>query len=339
MQNLRHIKSIIDSEYEFFLREHDRWSLLTGPKNNELVAHALRVLLHIGEVNKYGDEFLSAAENQHRDGGWGGESDNDESAAWVSAFMALMLIRGNQILKSPKISRAVEKSIDYFLKNQKEDGRWIDSSWADLDTTSHPVSFFNVVLALGEPAWKRKVHRCWKMGLQFIVENQHPDGAWVDEKFHPTGVETTAHLVQDAVIASLVLPEKLDYKKTCRKGMEKLISFQASNGSYDNENVDHTMDSTRSLIIISRLLNEEKNCGPVIEKGITWILGVKNAFGWPDFPDMKTNLERTCDGLDTLLKYLAYREKSWEPAARRWGYMEGIPTYDRKQTQEVIGQR
>ena len=88
MQDLDQIKTVIDSEYEFFLREHDLWSLLTGPKNNELVAHALRVLLHIGEVKKYGDEFLSVAENQHKDGGWGAESDNDESAAWVSAFIA-----------------------------------------------------------------------------------------------------------------------------------------------------------------------------------------------------------------------------------------------------------
>ncbi len=330
MQNLNEIKTVIDREYEFFIRKHDHWSLLSGPKNNELVAHALRVLLHMGEVKKYESEFLSVAENQHRDGGWGAESDNDESAAWVSAFMALMLIRGNQVLKNSKISRAVDRSIDYFLKNQKEDGRWVDPSWADLDTTSHPVSFFNVVLALGEPAWKNKVKKSWKAGLQFIVENQRPDGAWVDEKFHPTGVETTAHLVQDAVIASLVLPEKLDHKKTCQKGMEKLFSFQASDGSYDGENVDHTMDSTRSLIIISRILGEEKRCEPVIENAMTWILRVKNEFGWPDFPQMKTNLERTCDGLDTLLKYLAYREKNWEPAVRRWGYIEGIPTYDRK---------
>lgn len=329
MQNVSKIRSLINSEYQFFTDEHDHWSLLSGPKNNELVAHALRVLLHAGDVKQNAAEWLAVAENQHADGGWGAESEDENSAAWVSAFMALMLIRGNKVLKNKKIAKALEKSIDYFLENQKEDGRWVDSSWADLDTTSHPVSFFNVVLALGEPKWKKKVRKAWRAGLEFIVRNQRPDGSWVDEKFHPTGVETTAHLVQDAVITSLVLPEdKQNVRTVCEKGMEKLISFQAENGSFDNENVDHTMDSTRSLIIISRILKQEKRCERVIENAMTWIIANKcQGGGWPDFPGMKVNLERTCDGLDTLMKYLAWREKDWKPAVQRWGYIEGIPVF------------
>lgn len=334
MQNLNKIRNLINSEYAFLWNEHDAWSLLSGPKNTELVAHALRVLLHAGDVKRGEAEWLSVVDIQHEDGAWGGESDHLVSAPWASAFLALMLIRGNVILKNKKIERAIDKAIDFFIQNQKEDGRWTDPAWADLDTTSHPVSFFNVVLALGEPEWKKKVLASWQRGLKFIVENQNPDGSWVDKDFHPTGVETTAHLVQDSVIASLVFPDRktvapdqAGLRETCRKGMEKLISFQAENGSYDNENMDHTMDSTRSLLIISRILREEKLSRPVIEKGMDWIIQFKCEQGWPDFPGMKVNLERTCDGLDVLLKYLAWREKDWRPVVRRWGYVTGIPSF------------
>jgi hypothetical protein len=36
---------------------------------------------------------------------------------------------------------------------------------------------------------------------------------------------------------------------------------------------------------------------------------------------METNLERTCDGLDTLLKYKAYRNANPFEVVKLWGYM------------------
>ncbi|MBI4970416.1 MAG: terpene cyclase/mutase family protein [Candidatus Omnitrophica bacterium] len=334
MQNINKIKNLINSEYAYLMAEHDNWSLVSGSKNMEIVAHALRVILHAGDVKHHEAEWLAVVDCQNEEGAWGGESDNPKSAPWASAFLALMLIRANAILKNKKITASIEKSIDFFIKDQKADGRWIDPAWADLDTTSHPVSFFNVVLAIGEPKWKKKVLKSWRAGLKFITDNQNPDGSWVDKDFHPTGVETTAHLVQDSVIASLCFPDRKEVapnqdelKKVCAKGMEKLISFQAENGSYDNDNMDHTMDSMRSLVIISRVLREEKKCTPVIEKALDWILEYKCAQGWPDFPGMKVNLERTCDGLDVLLKYMVWREKDWKQAVRRWGYVTGIPSF------------
>jgi hypothetical protein len=42
--------------------------------------------------------------------------------------------------------------------------------------------------------------------------------------------------------------------------------------------------------------------------------------GWPDFPGMETNLERTCDGLDTLLKYKSYSQPVTTAIVKLWGY-------------------
>ena len=53
---------------------------------------------------------------------------------------------------------------------------------------------------------------------------------------------------------------------------------------------------------------------------MAWIVGVKNPQGWGNFPGEATNLERACDGLDTLLKYRVYRLEEVTPIVRLWGY-------------------
>ena len=162
--DLEKVSNVIESEWQFFNRVHDRWSLTQGPQEMELVAHAMRVILHMGKAGESLPEYQALVRAQHADGGWGRESEEKESAVWVSAFCALMLIRGNAILKNAEIEKSIWKSVEYFLRGQKEDGRWVDSEWGDLDTTSHPVSFFNVVLALGTPKMKETVRAPWRRG-------------------------------------------------------------------------------------------------------------------------------------------------------------------------------
>jgi squalene cyclase len=231
-----------------------------------------------------------------------------------------MLIRGNRLLKHEGVAKSVQRAIDYFLDMQHQDGRWVDPRWADLDTTSHPVSFFNVVMALGEPRRRNDVLRSWERGARFIVDNQSQDGGWYDHDFHPSGVEITAHLIQDALIADLVIDRRISaIRESCEKGAAKLYEWQAQDGSWDEENVDHTMDCTRSLMIVTRALGDRRG-EKVIEKGLQWILTNKNTQGWGDFPGMATNLERTCDGLDTLLKYQTYSNAAPLEVVKLWGY-------------------
>src|SRR5581483_6853476 len=301
------IEATIGEEYRFLVQERAGWSLAAGPQDLELVAHALRVLLHTGTLGDFREEYRALAACQHADGGWAPRSDEPASTVWVSAFCALMQLRGNRILAEPALAASVRRAIDYFLATQEDDGRWVDPRWADLDTTSHPVSFFNVVLALGEGHRRAEVERAWRRGLAFILERQTADGGWYDADFHPSGVEITAHLIQDAVVADLVIDRRLGgAQESCAKGAAKLYEWQAQDGSWDGENVDHTMDCTRSLMVVARILNDSR-AEEVIMRGLQWILTHKNEQGWGDFPGMETNLERTCDGLDTLLKYQTYR--------------------------------
>jgi hypothetical protein len=319
---LERIDQLIKDEYAFFLQEKTGWSLIAGPQDLELVAHALRVLLHARTTPDFLADYLALVECQNEDGGWSPFSADQESMVWVSAFCGLMLIRGNRLLTHERLARSVRKAIDYFLDTQKQDGRWVDPRWADLDTTSHPVSFFNVVMALGEPHRRNAVLLSWERGARFIIDHQSVDGGWYDTDFHPSGVEITAHLIQDALIADLVIDKRVSgIQESCVKGAAKLYEWQAQNGSWDEENVDHTMDCTRSLMVVTRILGDGHG-EEVIVRGLRWIIENKNAQGWGDFPGEETNLERTCDGLDTLLKYKAYRSKSPLDVVKLWGYVQ-----------------
>jgi squalene cyclase len=319
------IQPIIDREYEYFVSQHPHWSLTKGDQDLELVAHALRVLLHHKTTPQHLSEYLTLVDCQHADGGWGKMSSDAVSAPWVTAFCALMLIRGNAYLKHPRITEAARKCVRYFLATQKEDGKWSDPSWADLDAVSHPISYFDVVMAIGQHLVDEKtldaVKSSWRKGMRFMLERQAEDGGWYDPEFHPTGVEITAHLIQDSIVADMVLSNELNVATCCRQGVRKLLSVQAADGSWDGENVDHTMDCTRSIMLVSTILGIRADCDRAVERGLEWILKHKCEHGWPDFPGMETNLERTCDGLDTLLKYKAYSQPVTTAIVKLWGYM------------------
>ena len=126
MMQFAQIDQLIKSEYAFLLRERNDWSLTTGPQDLELVAHALRVLLHARTAPDFLPDYLALVDCQNPDGGWSPFSADNESTVWVSAFCGLMLIRGNRFLHHDRITQSVRRAIDYFLDTQKQDGRWQD---------------------------------------------------------------------------------------------------------------------------------------------------------------------------------------------------------------------
>jgi hypothetical protein len=198
----------------------------------------------------------------------------------------------------------------------------VDPGWGDLDTTSHPVGLFNVVLALGERHRRPEVERGWRRGLAFILAHEDADGGWRDGGVHASAVEVTAHLIQDALVAALVLGDDVPgVRDACARGLARLRAWQAADGSWDGGNVDHTMDAVRSSMVVARLLGEEPATTAPVERGLAWILASRNERGWGDFPGMETSLERTSDGLDVLCKYRAWRAPEPEAVVRLWGYV------------------
>src|SRR5436190_19745972 len=124
--DLKQVDGLIADEYRFFAAERGGWSIATGPRDLELVAHALRVLLHTRTLGDFRDEYRALVACQHADGGWAPQSNEPGSTVWVSAFCALMQIRGNRVLADPDVAASVRRAIDYCLDTQKSDGRGVD---------------------------------------------------------------------------------------------------------------------------------------------------------------------------------------------------------------------
>ncbi len=325
---LRYVDELIHTEASFFLSQKPSWSLTSGPQPLEVTAHALRVILALEKAQDLASEFLALVACQHGDGGWSTNAADLRSTVWVSAFCGLMLVRGNQRLGSERMTQAVHCAIDYCLATQKDDGRWTDRPiWSDLDATSHPVSFLHVTQILGEEYRRTEVCAARRKGLGFLLAHQSQDGAWYDPHVQPSGpviasgspVEMTAHLVQDSLIANLVLDNFPGVREAAARAARWLREHQAEDGSWDGENVDHTMDATRALMVVSKVLGEQES-EAAIHKALGWIVSSKNSQGWGDFPGAETNIERTCDGLDTLLKYRAYDDPDHKATLRLWGY-------------------
>ena len=320
------IQPMIESGYAYVRSEYDQWSPTASDQHDvQVVTRALRVLLHKQVVETSAAEFIALGAQQNEDGGWGRTGADNESRIGASALCSLMLLRGNQHLSYERLAGSVQLAIRYFLDAQQPDGRWVDPDMADVEATRYPVSFFNVVFVLGKAFGKimrKRVMESWKKGMRFILDNQAADGGWRDEARHPTGVEMTAHLLQDALIADVMIENVMAVSRPCRKGAHWLLAWQDESGAWGNGHVGGTMDCVRSLMLVARMLGIERECDPAIQAGMGWISSSRNEQGWPDVPEMETSLERTCDGLDTLLKYLAYSEENPMRIMPYWGYLE-----------------
>lgn len=322
------LDDMIGIETRHLIDRRPEWSIQAGTRDLELTAHALRVLLQVGRIVEDSSEFVAVADVQRADGGWTSALDEAPSAPWVSAFAALTCARAARLLGNARLARAVSRAVDYFLGQQAADGSWADPpTWTHLDATSHPLSFLHIARA-GTCPRVAEVDRARAAALRFILAGQDRDGAFREPGFRsPTAVvasgspvEMTAHVLEDSLAGVLSRPPRHPaVRLAARRAAEWLAAAQDDDGSWDGGNADHTMDAARALMLVQRIL-PELDAGDAVEAAIAWIAAVKNPDGWGNFPGEPTNLERVCDGIDTLVKYRVYRLEQVAPIVRLWGY-------------------
>jgi hypothetical protein len=78
------------------------------------------------------------------------------------------------------------------------------------------------------------------------------------------------------------------------------------------------MDACRNLMLVSDTFKDKGKYTPIIDKGVRWLVDIKNEQGWGDFPEEPSNVELSADGLDTLLKYRRYC--SGKPMSDFWAF-------------------
>ncbi len=309
---------VIESEWNYLLSEADQWSLLRGEQDMEVLEHVLRCILHVGNTFEHSQDFAECAKVQNSDGGWSKISHGDKTSIWITTFVGLKLCRGNLVLNNPKIETSIQRALEYILSSQEDDGHWSDAEWSHLDTTCSVTVFLTVYQVTHDQKDNDRINKSRKRGYDFVMNWQRDSGLWKDDTFHPAGIETTAHLMQYTLIPAYFMDKIEHAQKICLEAADNLIDEQAENGSWDSENMDHTMDACRNLMLVSDTFNQKENYSSVIQKGVRWLLDEKNERGWGDFKEEPSNVERTADGLDTLLKYRRFC--SSKPMAHFWAY-------------------
>ncbi len=309
---------LIQDEWNYLESERKSWSLLEGDQDLEVLEHVLRCILHLDLTEKMGREFKECVKTQNPDGGWSKISSDNKTSIWITTFVGLKLSRANMILKDPAIDAAVDKTLEFILSSQEEDGHWTDLEWSHLDTTCSATCFLTIYQVTRDKKDEQRINEARKRGFQFILNWHRDSGLWKDNTFHPAGIETTAHLMQYTLIPAYFM-DGIDFaEQVCAEAADDMAQEQAENGSWDNENMDHTMDACRNLMLVSDSFNQKEKYFPIIEKGVRWLIETKNGQGWGDFRDEPSNIERSADGLDTLLKWKRYLTDA--PMSAFWAF-------------------
>lgn len=312
------LDQLIENEWEYLDSQKEKWSLLEGEQDMEVLEHILRCILHLGSTRSLGDEFRECVKVQNPDGGWSKESHANRTSMWITTFVALKLCRGNLILQDPEIEAAIQRALEYVNSVQEADGHWSDPEWSHLDTTCSATCFLTIYQVTHDKQNEERINTARKRGFEFIKSWQQDSGLWKDNTFHPAGIETTAHLMQYTLVPAYFMDGISYAEKLCMDAANSLTGEQAPNGSWDQENMDHTMDACRNLMLVADTFGKREKYTPFIEKGVHWLMNQKNDMGWGDFPDEPSNVERTADGLDTLLKFRRFC--SGEPMSHFWAY-------------------
>ena len=312
------LDQLIANEWQYLDSKKGEWSLLEGEQAMEVLEHILRCILHLGSTRTFGNDFRECVKVQNPDGGWSKVSHANQTSMWITTFVALKLCRGNLILQDPEIEAAIQRALEYVLSTQEADGHWNDPEWSHLDTTCSVTCFLTIYQVTHDRQSEERINKARIGGFEFVKNWQQDSGLWKDNTFHPAGIETTAHLMQYTLVPAYFM-DGIDYaEKLCMDVADSLAGEQAANGSWYQENMDHTMDACRNLMLVADTFGKREKFTPFIAKGVRWLIDEKNDQGWGDFPEEPSNVERTADGLDTLLKFRRFC--SGDPMSHFWAY-------------------
>lgn len=283
--------------YQFIDNHPDEW-VLTGEQDVDLEVtnHVLRVRIQDGTINQHVTHIHDLCQFQHADGGWGNTRDDPLSRLRSTAFCAQMLLRANRQIRDQGFGTQLKHAVNYLQSKQQPDGSWQDDKWHLLDAVS--VSVGTLLFVAHEDFGDEQQTKSLQRGMEFLRHERKSDGLWY-YKPKASPVTITAHLLQKFATYG-------EGKTFIEPSMRALIRLQDNEGHWDKGNTDHTCDATRCLMLCASTIQDSDLLNVVkasADKAIGWLLDNIIDGGIPDRPGRKPHVERTCDGLDTVLKY------------------------------------
>ena len=293
-----------------FIAQHSlEWSL-TSNSTMETINHLLRVWIQDGTSSEHESYYNRICQLQHADGGWSERIGDSSSRARTTAFTTQMLMRVQDALPHLGLSHAINRGLDYILREQTDDGTWHDIGWHYWDATSVALG---TILYAEHSQFSVPFGTARDKALAIVLQGQHDNGGWY---YHSDQSPTciTAHLLQKCVLAGLD-------ENVIRRGAELLLSTQSDRGDWDNGDLDHTCDATRCLMLTdSRYpsLSLSSTVGLSATRAVDWILDQVKEGGLGARPSARSTVLFTCDGIDTVLKWMLYVQRDHKAISRSY---------------------
>jgi hypothetical protein len=299
-------ESIQDLFRDGMVPRKDEWSFATNEgRKLDLANHVLRVILQIGLVEDYVDEFDALLACQKEDGSWGEAANDERHGVRNTCFGARNLIRAHRKLGRPDYLQAAKRSILHVLGQQDAEGFFKDEVWGPRDATSSSMGLLHYALkeSLGEDT--AKIHADARLALAraaaHLDRSQEEDGSWHDTGAYEAPVGPTSHLLPKMVLFAQGPATPI------QRAIDYLVGEQEEDGSWDKQHVDHTCDAARALLLTYSVVPDPR-LPKVISDAIVWLADNTADDGlWGVRPGKPSNLIMTTDVLDAFSKYEAHR--------------------------------
>jgi len=254
-------------------RPDGSWPIVTQDKHSSVVATGLFGLRTFDNIYKKGDkpppfplpDFKKALffllTYQHNEGYWEATS----SFSWNKTEATTAALYG--LLSVGYEGRAVEKGINWLIKNQNTNGSWNDDCW---DTSWVLYLLFYCDYQTYDPIIKS--------ACKWLVNDQRDDGSWKTnlpnlKQFEP--LWTTPPVI-------FVLAQTGQHQETIIKGLKYLKNQQNKNGSFGRKDASKTGLALLAFSSLSKYSNLTEEYGLSAERAVQWFLSNQRKSGtWP----------------------------------------------------------
>ncbi|MCK4241617.1 MAG: hypothetical protein KAX30_08335, partial [Candidatus Atribacteria bacterium] len=199
--------------------------------------------------------------HQHDEGYWEATS----SFSWNKVEATTAALYG--LISAGYKGKALEKGIDWLIKNQKVNGSWNDDCW---DTCWALYLLFCYDYQVSDPIIKS--------ACQWLVNDQRDDGSWKTnlpnlKQFEP--LWTTSPVI-------FALAQTGQHQNTIIKGLKYLRNEQNKNGSFGRKDASKTGLALLAFTSLSKYAGLTEGYRPLAESAVKWfLLNQRRSGTWP----------------------------------------------------------
>jgi squalene cyclase len=246
-------------------RPDGSWPIVTQDKRSSVVATGLFGLGTFNQTSLVAPNIEKALSfllaHQDNEGYWEATS----SFTWNKVEATTAALYG--LISTGNEGRAVEKGINWLIKNQNTNGSWNDDCW---DTSWALYLLFYCDYQAADPIIKS--------ACRWLVNDQRDDSSWKTnllnlKQFEP--LWTTPPVI-------FTLAQTDQHRETITKGLKYLKNQQNKNGSFGRKDASKTGLALLAFTSLSKYPDLIEEYKPSAERAVQWFLSNQRRSGtWP----------------------------------------------------------